>query len=107
MITHLEPPQKARHELINLHQTDILPDTSPSPHAEMKHRRFHLLSLFLSRLDPSFGPVCIDVVSEDFGSAMDNPGVTANDRSAGDVLAADIDALGWHDAFEREAGGWV
>ena len=105
--TYLKPPQKTWHKLIDLHQTNVLPNTRPRPHTKMEHRRLHLFSLFLSRLDPSFGPVRIDVISEDLGPAMDNPRITSHDRSAGDVLAADIDALGRDDAFEWEAGGWV
>ena len=107
IITYLKPSQKARHKLINLHKTDIFSNTRPCPHAELEHRRLHLLALLLARLNPPFRPIHVDVLAKDLGPSMDHPGATSDNRAAGDMLAADIDASRGHDTFERETRGRV
>jgi len=86
---------------------DVLANASPSACAELEHGCFHLFQLCGRRVQPSFRPEFINIFSEDFGPAVQDPCVAAHDGAARDVLSQDIHALGWNNALEDETGRWV
>ena len=79
---------------------DVLANASPGSCAKLEHGGFHLFKLGWVGFQPTLRPEVIDVLSEDLGSAVDYPGVAANNCTTWDVLAQDLHALGWHNALE-------
>ena len=76
----------------------------PSP--KLKHGLLHLLDLF-SVPQPAFGPVLVGVGAKNAAVTLYDPGVDADDGTAGDRVAADGAAGGWNDALGVEAKGRV
>jgi len=105
--TYLKPHQKRGYKLVNLKKADVFADTRPCSSAKLKHGRLHLLQLLLARLEPPFGPVCIDVVAKDLRTSVQNPSVASDNGATGDVFAQNVDTLRWNDALQEKAGGGI
>ena len=74
--------------------------------AKMKERPVHHLGSFRA-LQPPLRPVHLGIVSEDFLVLVNDPGVTANDSTTGDVFTEDCAALRRHYPLEVECKGRV
>ena len=110
--TYLEPPQKARDQLVDLEQADVLADAGPAAGAELEHHAVHLLDALLlvgavagGVDEPALGAVGVGVGAPELGAAVDDPGGAADDGAPRDVVAGNLDAGGRDDALERQAGG--
>lgn len=104
---NLKIPQKRRNEFIHFEERNIFPNTRSRSRTELQHGPFHFFELIRRGFDPSLRAEGIDVFAKDFGPAVDDPGVAADNGASWDVFAGDFHALGWDDAFQEEAGGRV
>lgn len=86
---------------------DVLADASTRAGAELEHSRLHLLQLSWWGIKPALRSEVVDIFAEDLGSAVQDPGIAADNGSTGNLFSADFHSLRRHDAFENETGCWV
>ena len=102
--TNLIRPQQRRHQLIDLHERDMLPQTDMRPPAKLKHGSFHIARR-LGVAQPPLGTIGVAIVAKGLPVALHDPGVAADDGPARDGDAADLGPGGRDDAFEHGAEG--
>jgi hypothetical protein len=92
---YLKPPQHGRHQLINLQQRDILPNTRPTPHPKLQHRPVHRLYPRLILRPPHLPPlrpVHIDILPKNILVPMQHPRRTPHDRAPRNLPAGNLNA---------------
>jgi len=97
--SYLKLPQETGHKLVDLQDTDVLPNARSRPGSELEHGRPHFLELIRVCLDPAFRTESVDVVAEDCLGWVEYPSVAADNSATGNTLTADDGALSWYVTF--------